>query len=130
MFKNLLVASVLALTSVSALAGNSQYGVVSEIHYNTPTTEFGASILVVLKADQTGFSNSSEFMGCYPDGVQNWYVNLEGNSIVVNHLIERIKKAEMDETVVRFFGDDAACNSGDNQFNDTIQEAYFYKSEK
>jgi len=129
MFKKTIVSATLALStllSVSAIAGNSQYGVISEIRYNTPTNLAHASIIIVLENDQSGFHNGSEYMSCYGNGVDNWYVNLDSHAIVVDKLIARLEKAKERKTVVRLFGDDSACNSGNAGFNDTIYEAYFY----
>ena len=130
MFKKTIISTVLSLStllSVSALAGNSQYGVISEIRYNTPTEAENASIVIVLENDTSGFHQYSEYMGCYGEGVENWYVNLNSHSLVVEKLITRLEKAEQEKTIVRLFGDDGACDTGSVGSNDTIHEAYFYK---
>ena len=130
MFKKSLVALTLlssVIGSTSALASNSEYGLISEIRYNSPDDLNGASMVVYLEPDPQGFSNSSEYESCYSDGVEGWYINLNSNPIVVETMIQRLREAERERTVVRLFGDDAACNTGTNQINDTIMEAYFYR---
>lgn len=127
MFKKSIGATILALSALlssAAIASNSQYGVISEIRYNTPTDVNNASIILVLENDNTGFYNSNEYLGCYSNGVENWYVNLASHPIVVEKLIARLELAKANGTVVRLFGADDACSTGTP--NDIIHEAYFY----
>lgn len=127
MLKKKIISTVIALStmiSASAFAANSQYGVISEIRYNTPSDANNASLIVALEDDAIGFYNSNEFMSCYGSGVQNWYVNLDSHPIAVETLIARLELARVNGTVVRLIGAEDACATG--TVNDKIDEAYFY----
>ena len=132
MFKKFSTLCLIATTMLFALtvqAGN-EYGLVKEIRYNTPIEvdgiPSGASMVVTLEVDPDNYNQYSEVDSCFIDGVQ-WYVNLDGNPMVVDKLVARLEKAEQDRTVVRLFGKDGACDSGEPQYTDTIVEGYFYR---